>query len=433
MTSKQEWLRREIDAWERESLITEQVASTLRGRYPQEGGSRRAAMIGLAALGALLAGGGIILLLAHNWADLPRGLRVAFALTPLISAQLLALFGALAERSGAGWREGVGVFWTLSIGAAIAVVSQIYHISGSFDAFMLTWLILALPVIYLMRSSLVAVLFTIGALAWACPLYDTWPRVLGYWPLTLAVVPMLIQRSRRNVFTPGLALLRWTLTLSLFIGIGITMERLLPGLWIVVYAALCSVLFLTDLYFLRNAPSLWHRPMRIAGFVGCIVLSLILTYRWGWEDIGWRHWHHGYSAIEQIIDIAIALMLMGVAVVFGVLTRKQWRVADLFPACFFLLAIVAYALASYFDHRQFVQLLYNAFVFVFGVVLLASGARDQSLGRVNIGMLLLATVIVLRFFDADLSIVLRAVVFIVLGAAFLSVNTVFSQKFRRAL
>lgn len=430
MANRTEWLRGEIAAWERESLIDEALARRLRERYPREGGSRRAAMMGLSVLGALLLGGGIILLLAHNWADMSRGMRTMIALTPLIVAQLLAVFGAGTGRTNAGWREGLGVFWTLAIGAAIAMVGQIYNLAGSYDTFMLTWLALALPVVYLLRSSLAAVLFVWGVVGWAAPLSDEPLRSLGYWPLTLAVTPLLAGGSRRGVFTSGLALLRWVFTGSLLVGVAITLQHAMPGLWIVIYAALLSAFYFIDLYFVRHAPSLWHRPMRVVGVLGCVVLSLMLTYHWPWEDIGWRYWHHGYSLWRQLVDIAFAILVMGAVVVFGVFTRRQWRASDFLPAGFMLVALVSYVLSSYGGRPEMAMLLFNAFILAFGVVLVSTGARALSLVRVNAGMLLLSVIIGLRFFDADLSLVVRGVVFVVLGAVFLVVNRILSRKFR---
>ena len=47
---------------------------------------------------------------------------------------------------------------------------------------------------------------------------------------------------------------------------------------------------------------------------------------------------------------------------------------------------------------------------------------------VNGGMLILAAVILARFFDADLGFIARGVAFIALGAGFLAVNVVMMQK-----
>lgn len=49
------------------------------------------AMVLFGILGAVLIGGGIILLLAHNWEQLGRPARVAVAFAPLVLSQALAL------------------------------------------------------------------------------------------------------------------------------------------------------------------------------------------------------------------------------------------------------------------------------------------------------------------------------------------------------
>lgn len=190
-------------------------------------------------------------------------MRTAVALAPLVAAQALAIFGAMRGRDGAGWREGLGVFWSLAIGGAIATASQIYNLSGSYDSFAVTWL--ALAAIYLMRSSLAGALYVLGVLAWSCSHAGEVSQVLWYWPFTAVIVPSWRRSNRAGTFTSGLAFLRWVLTGSLVAGTGISLAHGLPGLWMVIYAALLSLFYLVDALLLGEAPSLWHRPMRVFG------------------------------------------------------------------------------------------------------------------------------------------------------------------------
>lgn len=427
------WLLGEIDGWQRDGLVDAAQAERLRGRYPRDGrGSRSAALVGIAVLGALLLGGGILLLLAHNWADFSRAARTAVALVPLVAAQGLALFGAVRGRTGAGWRESLGVFWSLAIGGTIAMVSQIYNLAGSYDAFAVTWLLLGAPVVYLMRSSLAGVLYVLGVLGWSCSHTGDMGRVLWYWPFTAVIVPFLLRGSRAGVFSSGLALLRWVLTGSLVAGTGISLAHGVPGLWMVIFAALLSVFYLVDAALLGEAPSLWHRPMRVIGGVGCVALALMLTYEWPWRSIGWHHLHHELPAWQQVLDAAIALGLMGAAVALVVVRRHVLRGPGLFPAVFPLVTLAGYAATSNWHRSDLAQALFNLFVFAFGVSLLGSGVNRAALGRVNAGMLMLAAVIGLRFFDSDLSLLGRGLVFVALGAAFLVVNLILSRRFRRS-
>lgn len=426
------WMRREIDDWEREGLLSRNLADQLRARYPAKAGrAPRVLGVGLAVLGALLVGGGIILLLAHNWADLSRELRTAIALAPLLAAQLLALIGIVRRRVGAGWREGVATLWLLSIAAAIAIVGQIYHISGSYDSFMLTWVLLSLPVLYLLRSRIAAAIYLFSVVGWAAPLAGEMPRVLTFWPLSLACLP-LVARVRSSEELPfGTRLLQWVFVTVLTIGLGITLESALPGMWMLLYASLFSVFFLLDCYFCTDDQSLLLRPLRVFGRVGSLVLALILTYHWPWEEIGWHYWRGELPLWVQLLSCAVAFVLAGGAVALMAVVRRRMRVLDFFSGGFFLVALLGYVLAAQMGEPAVSLLLFNLYVFCFAIALLVSGARGQSLGVVNAGMLVTSLLVVLRFFDAEMSLLVRGLTFIGLGAAFLAVNVVFSRKFRR--
>lgn len=432
MANKQQWIRGEIDGWEREGLLGRDLANQLKSRYPAgSGGARRSVGIGLAALGALLIGGGVILLLAHNWADLSRSMRTVVALAPLVAAQLLALFGVIRGRDSVGWREGLATFWMLSVAAAIAMVGQIYHISGSYDSFMLTWILLSLPVVYLLRSRIAATLYLLAVVGWLAPQSGNMPRVLAFWPLTLACIPLIVRGKRSGEFRFGAGLLNWVFVAALTFGLGFTLEYALPGMWILLYAALFSIFLLVDLYFHSGSQSLWRRPMRVFGRVGSLALALLLTYHWPWKEIGWHYWRSELPLWGQLLDCGFALVLMSGAVVLAVLARKRIRFTDFFPVGFFLVALLGYVLTAQMGRPEISLLLFNLYVFCFAIALLVSGTREQSLGVVNAGMLVMALLIVLRFFDADMSLLTRGLGFIGLGVAFLTVNVVLSRKFRR--
>ncbi len=106
-----------------------------------------------AVLGALLIGSGIILVLAANWDLFPRVVRTVLAFVPLLASQELGAFVLLRNADSMGWRESVALLNSLAVAAAIALVSQIYHLQGDFVEFMLVWMLLTLPAIYLMNSA----------------------------------------------------------------------------------------------------------------------------------------------------------------------------------------------------------------------------------------------------------------------------------------
>jgi uncharacterized membrane protein len=117
----------------------------------------------LATLGAALVGAGIILLIAHNWDDFSRAARTVIAFIPLLVAQALVVFVLLRRNESPAWRESVAVFDVAAVGTAISLIRQTYQIQGSFESFMRIWLILSIPIVYLLRTTLGAILYVVGS------------------------------------------------------------------------------------------------------------------------------------------------------------------------------------------------------------------------------------------------------------------------------
>jgi len=79
-----------------------------------------------------------------------------------------------------------------------------------------------------------------------------------------------------------------------------------------------------------------------------------------------------------------------------------------------------------------VQALMNLYVLGLGVALIGLGVRDRRLGVVNLGMLVTAALVIARFFDRDLSFVLRGLAFIAVGIGFLATNVMLIRRKRGA-
>ena len=76
----------------------------------------------------------------------------------------------------------------------------------------------------------------------------------------------------------------------------------------------------------------------------------------------------------------------------------------------------------------FSMVLMNVYALALGVSLIWLGVRDRRLGVVNLGMLVTAALIIARFFDSDMSFLLRGLAFIVVGAGFLVTNVVLIRR-----
>ena len=209
MSQKQiRWVLGELPTLLEGGVIDGATAERLRRHYEAAAGpSRNWALTIFGLLGGTLVGLGVILLLAHNWADLSRAARTALAFAPLVAAQLLAVWILRTGKTSAAWREGVGLFWTLAVGSAIALVAQTYHIPGDAGRFALTWMLLALPIVYLLNATGPALVYLAGITFWAIDAQSNGGQALPFWPLAALILPHVVAAARGNPYAARPALL----------------------------------------------------------------------------------------------------------------------------------------------------------------------------------------------------------------------------------
>src|SRR3954465_4287547 len=162
------WLLAELPELVTRGLLPPEPAAALRQHYSTEPSEppRRFGFVLSAILGSLLVGAGIVLLVAHNWDFLRRPVCCAIAFTPLILSQALAVFVLLRRSGSAAWRETAAILNVAAIGTAIALVSQTYQIQGDFARFILVWMLLALPIVYIFGTGIGLSAYFIGATVW---------------------------------------------------------------------------------------------------------------------------------------------------------------------------------------------------------------------------------------------------------------------------
>ena len=137
------YLSREIDQWTKSGLLTPGQGEALLADHDRRHTGFSLSAV-LAVLAAVLFGAAVIALIAANWEAIARPVRVA-----MIVVFILAGLGAAAvsQRRGARWiSEAALVFALLCHGAGIALIGQMYHLSGDDAAFMLAWTLGALVV-----------------------------------------------------------------------------------------------------------------------------------------------------------------------------------------------------------------------------------------------------------------------------------------------
>jgi uncharacterized membrane protein len=142
-------IRKHIARWQREGLIDQETAERLRKDVES---SRAGFGLGgvLAVLGAILLGAAIISLVAANWEEMPRLVRVVLIISVLWMGYV-----------GGAWRESLGdttfsqalyLIAAITFGAGIALIGQMYHLSGEAAEAALLWTGGTMVAAFLLRS-----------------------------------------------------------------------------------------------------------------------------------------------------------------------------------------------------------------------------------------------------------------------------------------
>ncbi|PPD43667.1 MAG: hypothetical protein CTY15_08980 [Methylocystis sp.] len=426
------WLYGQLPDLLRDGTIDADSASRIRSRYGdvEEGGQSRAIVL-FGILGAALIGGGIILLIAHNWDGFGRPLRAALSLAPLLLGQGLVGWTLARRPESVAWREGAGTFLTLAIGASIALVAQTYHTGGRFEDFLLSWVILGLPVAYLLRATLPAILYLVGIVSWA-GINSAWTwdqgnwgvgEALGYWGLLALAMPWWFIEMREGRYGPRVALFGWTLALTLPIGFAISLGKVTFGfagpVW---HAAFWTTLFLAGAKWWPHATSPRQRPLLQVGALGAVGVALVLTFGDAWRE------HPTITGSLAGYAIPLAWLAASLALWADALKRRD--VGSALLGSLPVVACAGYAVSAV--SPWLAAAAFNLYVFALGVGVLVIGLRAQRLAMVNAGMMILSALILIRFFDVDIGFVARGVAFIVIGAGFLLTNVMLLRKRRAA-
>ncbi len=429
-----QWLMKELPVLEKDGVLSRETASNIETYYSEKtAGGMHWAIIAFAILGSLLIGSGIILLFAHNWDELGRPMRAVLSFCPLVIASIFSVL-ALVKNGGTALRESAGISHSLAVGSSIALIGQTYHLSSSLPPFLLTWALLILPLVFLLRSSGSFLIYLGLICGWSGVAQETYGQAAGFWLLLLPAIGRVVMMVRADRNTPD-ALVSWFgLLLTLAISTGIVLERTVPGLWIVAYSALLSGAGLLGLHLYGDRQG-WSNPPKAFGVIGIALLAYLFTWSDMWRDIGWSYvksgWHHKTWGIW--VDSGVTIAFLAGWILCALKAFRRASIESITLAVFPIIATVCFMLGSAAGNENNVlnAVIFNGFMLFFGIMYIVLGCRSIKLSQLNGGMAILSLLLVTRFFDEDFGFLARGIVFITLGICFLSVNLVMARRRRK--
>lgn len=422
-----EWLSGEIGEWERQGVVTAEQAAKIRSRYVMPK-SRPLLPLLLSLFGGLLIGLGVILLLAHNWDQIPRWVRTVVAYLPLGAAIGIAARVIREESPAVGAREGAGLFLFLTTGAALSLVAQSYHLGGSFRNLLLIWMIVMVPALYALEAAAAALLYLAGITAWSFTQRSFDDSPYAFWLLLGVVCPLGMGLIRKRPMDPRGFWLSWGIVISASLALIPSLQGDPPMPWLLGYSLWFACLLLMGITSSASEArggftADWRRPFFFVGAAGLGVTGWILAYKNVWDATDAADfWDLEISAVQGRLGVMVYLALV-LVVSFLLVIRwrgSSWpvRVGGILP----LMVVMLVAIHLSLEAGWFPMVVMNLFLFVWSGVLVWSAIVWRRSGLLNAGLLLFSALVLARFFDSDLSYVIRGLVFVVVGIIFLLMN-----------
>lgn len=412
---------KDLEELQQHAVIDKNVAESILQYYKsKEGSSQNRLFIVFGILGALLVGLGIVLIVAHNWDNLSKTLKTILAFLPLIVGQGLCLYTFLRKTDNVGWKESSSIFLVLAIGACMSLISQIYQIQGDLASFVFTWALLSLPVAYVMKSSMASLLYIIAITFYATD-KGYWTSFntdfYNYWWLLALILPYYYKLFKKYPGSNFTTFHHWLIPISLTIGFG-TSTHGQDEFMLLAYMSLFGLFYLIGDQFLSNN-KLRNNGYLVIGSLGTNALLLSLSFDWFWQDVYFQK-----VAVETLFnspEFSVFLVVTIAAIILFVIKIRKYGVTSLAGTEVAFIAILLFYFVG-FTSIVLPQILVNLLILIVAVYVIRKGAKKDHLGILNYGLLIITSLLIARFFDGELTFVLRGVLFVLLGVGFFLAN-----------
>ncbi|RED47924.1 DUF2157 domain-containing protein [Seonamhaeicola aphaedonensis] len=417
-------IQNEIKELVQQQVISQEIASEIEAYYhSKKSTSPNRLFTVFGVLGSLLVGLGIILILAHNWDNFSKITKTLLAFLPLIIGQGSVGFSILKNKSTV-WKEASGTFLFFAVGSSISLISQIYNIPEDFNAFLLTWILLCAPLIYLLKSNTLGILhivfMTYYAIEFGFDFLSTGNTPWYYLLLLVIVLPHYWQLIKYQFNTNITSIFNWLLPLSLTIVL-IAFINDVDALGILMYVILFGLL-----YNIGKLPKFDNGRLRqngylILGSLGTVYMLMITSFDWFWDDLIKKP--SDFNSQEAYISLVLFIIALGILVYSYI--RKQIKFYNISHYAFIIFTVVFLVV---FSNKYISIALINLLILVIALITIKIGTNKFHFGILNYGLLIIAILIVCRFFDTDMSFIIRGLLFVGFGLGFFLANYFMFKK-----
>ena len=422
MSAHYTWLRAQLESWVTAGIVSRDQAHRINSLYPEPTQRRAWGTLVFSGFGAAIFGLGVILLLAYNWAAMPKEAKLAVIFVGMASAHGLGLW---LHTRGSGSRllsEALLLLGSMLFGAGIWLIAQIYHIDEHYPSGFFIWGLGTLTLAWLLPSVAHGLL--------AATLWTTWLccegihyHDCGWWgpPLLLISTASLAWRLRSKALLLA-TLLGFIFSIQAMVADARSFPMILMNLALAMFWIATGSIAKQARCFAASS-----RVFTALGWTFFIPLSFILSF----EDVVGRI-RDGVA--EGSIDFAyfVVVLISALAVSFVAVVRHYIRGGS-WPHenWVALVAVVFVVPAPLWAWPAGIFVFFNVVLLGLAGALMVRGCQQGALHLTVKGSLLLVGLASVRYFDLFTSLAARGVAFAVVGAVLFGVGTVFTYVRRR--
>jgi uncharacterized membrane protein len=436
------WLWGESNRWVAAGLIAPEQAAGIRGLYPAPGAGLPWSTILFSGLGAVVAGLGVILVLAYNWHGIPR------------LGKLGLILGGVAALHGTGWRlwmrtdswrvvgEAVALLGTMLFGAGIWLVAQVYNIDEHFPTGFLVWGLGALAMAWAMPSVVQGALAAVVLSVWLGCEAIAFRAPVHWGPVALLLAVGGLAWLRRSVALLVLALAGFGYTLVVAAGTldGHTVLTVLLNVAVLVVAA-------GSWPVARRSFEAGAKALRFCGWLVFLVGAYVVTFPGAvrhaleWQTADWSTGNK--RALWGYVAGSFGLMACGWAALAGTMLVRRGRAGgaepceDAVPFEVWLLPLTLVAVHILVFSGMGLEGwgiagLVNLVLLGVAAAWMARGCTEGQLRPTVLGSLLFVALGLARYFDLFESLLWRGLVFLAVGAILFGEGALYRRARRAA-
>lgn len=273
-------------------------------------------------------------------------------------------------------------------------------------------------------------IYVIGISIWVSFHLDDPKQTTVFLSLLAVIIPHFIWLLHQDKYKFREVILSIAIALGICLGITqitLNLSKIWLGFSVVIISSMATFFYFLGIWKFKNISTNWQKPLDIFGKLCLIIIIFVLTFSFPWEliknsqfiakwDLSWF----------SLLDYFWALLLIGITMLMFFCHIKQKKFTESLFGTSIILAIIGCGFAT--TSALIPQLLFNTFMFIASISHIIAGIRTNSFGIVNMGMLMFAALTIARFFDSEISFIVKGLVFMAIGTGFLLTNVIIIRR-----